>query len=396
MYARKVIFIFLLAAGLAACSTTRSLSEGEYLLRKNTIVADDPSFQVSSLGSYIGHKPNSYVLGVNPLLSVYNWSGDGSTSFRRFLRKIGSQPVIYDPEKVSQGVANLQNHLQYIGFYGSQVESKVDVKKKKAYVTYSIKLGKRYKISEIEYEIPEYGSFSQEFAQDLPNSTLAAGDFLSEAALEKEAERSSAYFRNLGYFGFTKSFYIFEADTLSQDGKVRLKETIRDYALGDSPESARMHRKFKLGKVSITHPEKQKLGASTISQQTAKNVFLWPGRSWVRKGLEVYFTALIELIWTKERIMEVYLNSIEMGEGIYGIEAVSRDNWGLHASQLSREQCALVAVTLPNPRKFSSKHPSSYMQKRQKRILAQEMFPTSFFYSYSLLHNTFVLTFQQH
>ncbi len=127
-------------------------------------------------------------------------------------------------------------------------------------------------------------------------------------------------------------------------------------------------------KRNITHPEKQKLGASTISQQTAKNVFLWPGRSWVRKGLEVYFTALIELIWTKERIMEVYLNSIEMGEGIYGIEAVSRDNWGLHASQLSREQCALVAVTLPNPRKFSSKHPSSYMQKRQKRILHEMKF----------------------
>ena len=264
MYARKVIFIFLLAAGLAACSTTRSLSEGEYLLRKNTIVADDPSFQVSTLGSYIGHKPNSYVLGVNPLLSVYNWSGDGSTPFRRFLRKIGSQPVIYDPEKVSQGVANLQNHLQYIGFYGSQVESKVDVKKKKAYVTYSVKLGKRYKISEIEYDIPDYGSFSQEFAQDLPNSTLAAGDFLSEEALEKEAERSSAYFRTIGYYGFTKSFYVFEADTLARDGTVRLKETIRDYALGDSPSSARMHRKFHLGEVTITHPEKPVIRTSTL------------------------------------------------------------------------------------------------------------------------------------
>ena len=115
-------------------------------------------------------------------------------------------------------------------------------------------------------------------------------------------------------------------------------------------------------------------GASTISQQTAKNVFLWPGHSWLRKGLEAYFTILIENIWGKERIMEVYLNSIEMGEGIYGIEAVSRDNWGLHASQLSREQCALVAVTLPNPRKFSSKHPSSYMLKRQKRILHEMKF----------------------
>ena len=125
------------------------------------------------------------------------------------------------------------------------------------------------------------------------------------------------------------------------------------------------------------HPEKQTLGASTISQQTAKNVFLWPGRSWVRKGFEVYFTALIELMWPKERIMEVYLNSIETGEGIYGIEAISRENWGLSASQLSKEQCALIAVTLPNPRKFSSKNPSAYMKKRQKRILHEMKFVKS-------------------
>ena len=117
------------------------------------------------------------------------------------------------------------------------------------------------------------------------------------------------------------------------------------------------------------HPEKRKLGASTISQQTAKNVFLWPGRSWVRKGFEVYFTTLIELMWSKERIMEAYLNSIETGEGIYGVEAISRENWGLHANQLSRERCALIAATLPNPRKFSSKHPSAYMLKRQQRII---------------------------
>ena len=130
-------------------------------------------------------------------------------------------------------------------------------------------------------------------------------------------------------------------------------------------------------KRNINHPEKRKLGASTISQQTAKNVFLWPGRSWVRKGLEVYFTTLIELMWSKQRIMEVYLNSIETGEGIYGVEAISRENWGLHASQLSKEQCALIAVTLPNPRKFSSKHPSAYMQKRQKRILHEMKFVNS-------------------
>ena len=119
---------------------------------------------------------------------------------------------------------------------------------------------------------------------------------------------------------------------------------------------------------NMKHPEKQKLGASTISQQTAKNVFLWPGRSWLRKGFEVYFTVLIELMWSKQRIMEVYLNSIEMGEGIYGVEAVAREHFGCKASQLTRSQCALIAATLPNPRRFSSKHPSNYMLKRQKRI----------------------------
>lgn len=113
---------------------------------------------------------------------------------------------------------------------------------------------------------------------------------------------------------------------------------------------------------------KKKYGASTITQQTAKNVFLWPGRSWVRKGLEAYFTVLIELTWSKERILEVYLNSIEMGPGIYGVSAVAKEHFGKEAGDLSRGDCALIAATLPNPLRFSSKDPSSYMLKRQRRI----------------------------
>ena len=123
---------------------------------------------------------------------------------------------------------------------------------------------------------------------------------------------------------------------------------------------------------NIKHPEKRKLGASTISQQTAKNVFLWPGRSWIRKGFEVYFTTLIEIMWPKQRIMEVYLNSIEMGDGIYGADAVAQWHFNTTPEQLSKSQCALIAVSLPNPRKFNSANPSSYMLKRQRRIL-QEM-----------------------
>ena len=159
MKMRKSLIVALCLLGMLGCSTTRSLGEGEYLLRKNTIVADDPSFNVGSLSSYVGHKPNSYVLGVNPLLSVYNWSGDGSTPFKRFLRKIGAEPIIFDSLKVEQSVANLASHLNYIGYYGSQVSSQITVAKKKAYVTYSIKLGKRYKISDIDYEVPTYGTF---------------------------------------------------------------------------------------------------------------------------------------------------------------------------------------------------------------------------------------------
>ncbi|MCF0160809.1 MAG: monofunctional biosynthetic peptidoglycan transglycosylase [Bacteroidaceae bacterium] len=112
-------------------------------------------------------------------------------------------------------------------------------------------------------------------------------------------------------------------------------------------------------------------GASTISQQTAKNVFLWPSSSWVRKGFEVYFTGLIELVWGKERIMEVYLNSIEMGDGIYGAEAVARLHFNRSAERLSKQQCALIAATLPNPLKMNSAQPSRYLIKRQGEILKQ-------------------------
>lgn len=111
-------------------------------------------------------------------------------------------------------------------------------------------------------------------------------------------------------------------------------------------------------------------GGSTISQQTAKNVFLWNKRSYLRKGLEAYFTVLIELFWSKERIMEVYLNSIEMGDGIYGVQAAAMEYFGKNADQLSRSQAALIAVCLPNPRKFNPAHPSSYILRRKNQIVS--------------------------
>ena len=127
-----------------------------------------------------------------------------------------------------------------------------------------------------------------------------------------------------------------------------------------------------IGQAMKEHSQgKRQRGGSTISQQTAKNVFLWPSHSWVRKGLEAYFTALIELCWSKQRIMEVYLNSIEMGDGIYGAEAVAQWHFGCTSAQLTRQNCALIAATLPNPLRFSSKSPSPYILKRQTWVMRQ-------------------------
>ena len=106
-------------------------------------------------------------------------------------------------------------------------------------------------------------------------------------------------------------------------------------------------------------------GASTISQQTAKNVFLFPSRSWIRKGFEVYFTVLIETLWSKKRIMEVYLNVTEMGDGTYGAEAAAQKYFKKHAKGLSKNESALLAAILPNPRKWSPVKPNSYIYKRQ-------------------------------
>jgi monofunctional biosynthetic peptidoglycan transglycosylase len=110
-------------------------------------------------------------------------------------------------------------------------------------------------------------------------------------------------------------------------------------------------------------------GGSTISQQTAKNVFLWPGRSWLRKGFEAYFTLLIEMLWSKERILEVYLNVIEMGDGIYGAEAAAQTYFGKSCTKLSRSQAALIAACFPNPRRWTPKKPTRYIKHRQYLIM---------------------------
>ena len=112
-------------------------------------------------------------------------------------------------------------------------------------------------------------------------------------------------------------------------------------------------------------------GASTISQQVAKNVFLWQGRSWIRKGLEAYFTFMIELVWGKRRILDVYLNVIEMGDGIFGIEMAAQKFYNKPAKYLTRQEAALIAACLPNPKHFKVKAPSSFVSSKSRWIMQQ-------------------------
>ncbi len=122
-------------------------------------------------------------------------------------------------------------------------------------------------------------------------------------------------------------------------------------------------------KYNEKHKGKKVKGASTISQQTAKNVFLWPGRSWIRKGLEVYFTFVIEICWSKERIIEVYLNVIEMGPGVYGSEAAAQYYFNKSASDLTKKEAATIAAILPNPIRWSASHPTPYIIKKRNWIV---------------------------
>lgn len=118
-------------------------------------------------------------------------------------------------------------------------------------------------------------------------------------------------------------------------------------------------------KINEQRKGKRLIGASTISMQTSKNVFLWPGRNYIRKGLEAYFTVLIEAFWSKRRILEVYVNVVEWGDGIYGVEAASQHYFHKSAKDLTAREAALLAAVLPNPRRWSPAEPTGYIKKRQ-------------------------------
>lgn len=241
---RSIRVILLLSAVLllSACGATRSLADGEYLLRKNKILVNDKKFNPGQLTPYLRQKANQFTIQQG----LYNLAGKKDTKFNGFLHRIGTPPVVYKPELVDASIVNMTDHLKYLGYYGSTVDSRIRVNKRKVFVDYFVTLGKRFPISEITYELPQEGTLAADFNADRKNITIRKGDYLSESALEQESVRSSAHLRTIGYYDLTKSNYSFVADTTTTPGMAALKMTLSGENL----------HKFYIDSVRISHPER--------------------------------------------------------------------------------------------------------------------------------------------
>ena len=269
MNGKNLIPVLLAGVLAAGCATTR-LAEGEYRLAGNKIKVEGKQVSSSELTSYLAQKPNASLFG---------------------LRKRGTQPVLLSESQVKASEDNIRSHLEYIGYFGSQVTSDVRYKDKKAYVTYYVVPGKQYTIRSIGYELPEDPEFRAEFEADLPRTTIKEGQILSESSLEAETVRSAEYFRNCGYFGFDKSYYFCEADTLSHDGTAALTMAIREYPRGGSPDNAKPHRKFTIGDVTLSYPEEIPIRTYILEELNV----LRPGMPYSERAVNATYSRLSNL-----------------------------------------------------------------------------------------------------
>ena len=276
-----------------SCSTTRVLQEDQYRLAGNQIkVLNDKKFNTGSLTPYLKQKPNpSIVFGWNPFLSVYNWSNGSGSGWDKLVQKVGQAPVIYDADLVESSIDNIKTHLAYQGYYDSDVEADIKVRKRKVTVSYNVLLGKRYEISSIDYVLPKRGEFRNAFLQDSSKISVKVGDYLSEASLEKETERSSTAMRNEGFFDFNKNHYFFEADTLSGDDKAALTVTINEYTRNETPRDATPIRRYYIDKVEISYPEKLNIRQNVLTDLTT----LSPGQVYSEEAVNNTYNRLSAL-----------------------------------------------------------------------------------------------------
>lgn len=276
-----------------SCSTTRVLGDEQFRLADNKVVVDnDRKFNTKEIESYIKQKPNSYIIfGWNPFLNIYNWSGkNADKGINKFLRKIGTAPVVYQPSQVEASVENINRHLEYLGYYGSDVRSEVRVNGKRVTVTYSVTLGRRYRIGNVSFAVPD-GEFKEDFYADTAAVSIRPGDFLSEDALEKETERAASMFRRKGYFGFTKNYFSFEADTLARRDTADLLMTVKEYTRNQTAEYARPHRKYFFGDVSISYDNDLK-----FNDRVLKNICtIRPGAMYDEREVNTTYSRLSAL-----------------------------------------------------------------------------------------------------
>ena len=239
----------LICLAAASCSNTRVLSAGQYRLASNRVEfeGNPDGLSSSDVSSYIKQQTN------NTLFSgwVYNWSNPEKDDWlNNALRKIGTAPVIFNGSQVGSSCENIARHLDYLGYYNSEVTARIDTVRKNVKVSYSIVPGKRSVIDSIVFKLPE-GEFRDEFDADMKHMLVKKGDWLSEKVLEKESERGASYFRNKGYYDFSKFNYFFEADTLGKQNILTYE--IRNYTRNEPANNAQPLRKYNIGKVEISH-----------------------------------------------------------------------------------------------------------------------------------------------
>lgn len=264
LFARILIAAVFIAA-FYSCSTTKVLQEDEARLASNNIVVtNNKKFNVNKIEPYISQKPNSYVIfGWNPFLNVYNWSNGKGKGWDKFVQKIGVAPVVFNPAAVETSENNIADHLEYLGYYGSKVESDVVIKKKKAKVTYKVTLGKQFPVKNINYVLPE-GEIAGEFLSDTANVTIRPGMMLSEESLEAETVRSSKVLRNKGFYDFSKNHYFFEADTLTCPDSAILEYRINEYTRNESSKNASPLKRYYIGDITMSHPARLKIRPNVL------------------------------------------------------------------------------------------------------------------------------------
>lgn len=253
-----------LALVTASCSTTRVLPQGQERLTANKVrIANPDGLNVSEISPYI----KQTAMGWSPALCIYNWQNGKGKGWDRFTTKLGKPPVVFDSTKVASSINNIRDHLEYIGYYSSSVDAHVEHRNnRKVRVHYDVTLGKRYPIRSISYELPMQREFIREFYADTVNSSIKAGSYLSEDALEKESARSATALRNRGFYDFSKNFYFCEADTVSVPDSAILHVMVKEYTRNEKKDVHREFNKYRLGKVSVTYPQQLRFRPEVLSQ----------------------------------------------------------------------------------------------------------------------------------